>query len=73
MTPKRIFQWLDNLGWWLINGVTVAAAGLGAYVAWIILSEMQIGWLVFIGVMIGAAIVSALIVRIAIWVMSIGS
>lgn len=73
MTPKRFLEWLDNLAWWLVNGVTLAAGGLGAYVAWIIMSDLEVGWLVWIGVMIGAAIVCALFVRIAIWIMSIGS
>lgn len=59
MKLDRFFKLFERAVDWFDRAVTVALAGLGAYVAWIVMSTTEAGWLTLVGVMAITALVFA--------------
>lgn len=69
MKLERFFELFDRAVAWFELTIIAAAAGLGGYVATIVMRDLDLGWITYIGVMIGTSLVFAVITWIGIWVL----
>ena len=69
MKLERFFELFDRAVAWFELAIIAAAAGLGGYMATVIMQDLDLGWLTYLGVMIGTSLVFALITWIGIWVL----